>query len=73
MSEREKVEMMKLVMPILMKDFNKSDWKKMIQEMSTEMRETSKEMMMECLRAMEETKNNLSEVCMHARLFDSNL
>lgn len=55
MSEGEKVEMMKLVAPIMIKDFNKNDWKKMMQEMSTEMREKFKEMMIECLKAMEET------------------
>jgi len=57
MSDEEKMEMMEIIMPIIMKDmpalmanmmkdFDKNDCRKMIKEMSPEIREKCKEMMM---------------------------
>jgi Mg/Co/Ni transporter MgtE len=66
MSEEEKTEMMRLMMPIMMKDmkpqmmaeimgdFSESDCKKMMMEMPPETREKCKNMMTNCLNTLKE-------------------
>jgi thioredoxin-like negative regulator of GroEL len=67
LSEEEKAEMIQLMMPIMMKDmkpatimpvmiknFNEGDCKKMITEMPPETRQKCKKMMIQCLQALEQ-------------------
>jgi hypothetical protein len=66
MSEEERTEMMRLMMPIMMKDmkpnmmaklmgdFSESDCKKMMMEMPPEIREKCRKMMISCLKTLKE-------------------
>jgi hypothetical protein len=67
LSEEEKAEMIQLMMPVMMKDmkpsammagimknFNEDDCRKMMTEMSSEMRQRCKKMITLCLQACEE-------------------
>jgi Mg/Co/Ni transporter MgtE len=67
MSDEEKEEMMRLVMPIMMKDmklslmaemmsdFQESDCQELITKMPLETRQTCRQMMTHCLKALTET------------------
>ena len=54
MSEEERMEMIKTMMPIMMMTFNENDCKKIIKEIPPEMRGKFKKMMRGCLKALKE-------------------
>lgn len=65
MSEEDKIEMMRLIMPIMKDikpqmmaeiviDFSESDCKKMMKEMPLELREKCSKMMTDCLNTLKE-------------------
>jgi hypothetical protein len=55
MTEEERAEMIQLMMPIMMKDFDENDCKKMMMQMPSEMKGKCKKMLVACLKACEET------------------